>query len=105
MPFPRRLSLLAATNDYSQKPRPALRLVNPVLNQAGGCDIVVLLADLMRGAQEPCQFPVVGAKLCKHVFRTHRLLVVILQPLIPGDIVDGMARGSVDLSRSFWGVV
>jgi hypothetical protein len=49
---------------FRQKPFAPLSLVNPILNQTSGSDIVMLRADFMRQTQEPRQFAVVVAKLC-----------------------------------------
>ena len=56
------IALLKILQCFEQEPGAALSLVNPVLNEARSCDVIVFLADLMRGTQESRQLSVVAAK-------------------------------------------
>ena len=74
--------------DFREEPRPALRLINPDLNETGGRYIVVLLASFMSRAQILRQCPVIIGELCQHFFRCDPFLVIVLQALVPGDVAD-----------------
>ncbi len=98
-------ALLSVTDYFPQEPRAALGLIDPVFNQAGRRDIVVLFADFMRGAQESRQFPVVGMKLSKHVLRGGGFAVVVFQALVLCDVTNGVKRGPAEFSRSLGNIV
>ena len=53
----------SGTRDLGQEPRSALSLVDPILDQAGGRHIVVLLAEFMSGTKFSCELSVVVEKL------------------------------------------
>ena len=46
-----------------QEPGPPLTLVDPILDQAGGGNVVVPVTNLMRGTQKPSQLQIVGGQL------------------------------------------
>src|SRR5246127_4032266 len=52
--------------DFREEPRPALRLINPDLDEAGGRYIVVFLANFMSRAEKSSQRPVIAGELCQH---------------------------------------
>src|SRR5580704_16016795 len=97
--LPLRIVALAVSNDLRQEPGSALGLVDPVLDQAGGGDVVVLIADLMSRAQVPGQLQIVGAKLGQHVLRRHELGVVVFQALMLRDVPDRVDRSPADFAR------
>src|ERR1700754_893457 len=80
-----------------QEPGPPLTLVDPVLDQARGCDIAMLVAELMRLAQEAGEALVVVGELRQHILRRDELRVVVEQALQPADIADRAQRGTADL--------
>jgi len=92
---------LDITHNFGQEPGPAVRLIDPGFNQADGSDITVLFTDLVRGQQEPRKFPVVPSEICQHFLRAERLLIVVIQPLMLGNIANGVKRGSPDFAPSF----
>ena len=69
---------------FRQKPRPPLGLVDPVFDQAGRGDIVVLFTDFMCPAQETRQFPIVRAEFSQHLLGKDGLSVVVFQALMFG---------------------
>src|SRR5246127_3075428 len=52
--------------DFREEPRPALRLIDPDLDEAGGRYIVVFLANFMSRAEISRQRPVIAGELCQH---------------------------------------
>jgi hypothetical protein len=72
--------------------KPPLGLVDPVLDQAGGRDVFVLLAEFMGGAQLSRQLPVVVTKFSEHVLGRDKFGVVVLQALMLRDITNGVNR-------------
>ena len=47
---------------------------------------------------EPRQCLIIGGQFGKHVVRRDEILVIVAQPLMPGDIADRMQRRSADLA-------
>jgi len=90
---------------FRQKPRPPLGLVDPVFDQAGRGDIVVLCTDFMCPAQETPQFPIVRAEFSQHLLGKDGLSVVVFQALMFGDIADGMQGVSANLAGSLRNVI
>src|SRR5215472_7959768 len=88
-----------------QEPGPPLALVDPVLDQAGGGDVPVFVAEFMRLAQEAGEALVVVGKLGQHVLRCDKLRVVVEQALQSADIADRAQRGTADLARALCDVV
>jgi len=76
-----RLSSRARAHGLGHEPRPALGLVDPVLDQTRRSGIVVLFARLMRGTQISRQLLIVSAKLSQHVLGCHALSVIVLHTL------------------------
>ena len=77
--LPPRLTL---SHDLREEPGAALSLVNPVLDQAGRGDIVVLFTQLVRGSAGFASALIVSAKLSQHVLGRHTFSVIVLQPLM-----------------------
>ena len=71
---------------FRQEPGPPLTLVDPILDQAGGGNVVVPVTNLMGGTQKPGQLQIVGGQLAQHLFWAHKLGVIILEPLMLGNI-------------------
>ena len=59
-------SALGTVKDFVEEPRPVFGFVDPVLDQAGGGNIFVLVADLMSSAQVLDQLLVVGQQIGQH---------------------------------------
>src|ERR1700735_2793265 len=84
----------SGTRDLGQEPGSAFSLVDPVLDQAGGGDVVVLLAELMSGTKFSCELLVVVEKLGQHIYRRDEFRVVVLQPLMLCDVPVRVGRGA-----------
>src|SRR5579862_3485430 len=81
-PWRDRLSFCAEMRTRSarrleQEPGAALRLIDPVFNQAGGCIVIGLGRDFMGGAKAINQRAIIGVQLHQHVASRHKLLVVV----------------------------
>jgi len=74
--------------DLRQEPRPSFALVDPNLDQTGGRDIVMAVANLMGGSQNTRQLLVVIAQFADHLLWPHVFFVIVLQPLVLRDIAD-----------------
>src|SRR5262249_18742096 len=96
---------LALRDDLAQEPAAALGLVDPVLDQAGGGDIVVFLVRLVGGTKFSRQLLVVGAQLSEHILGCHTFSVVVLQPLMLQNIADGSDRRPADFAPPLGDVV
>src|ERR1700730_400044 len=99
------VSLDAWANDLGQEPSAALSLVNPVFDQTGRSNVVVLFTQLVRGTQVSGQFQIVRAKLNQHVLRRDAFVVAVLEPQMLGDITDGSDCSSTDFARSLGDIV
>ena len=66
--------------------------------QAGGGDVLVLVAEIVRLAQAADEILVVVAQLGQHVLRRHVVGVVVLDALQARDLADGVQRGAADLA-------
>ena len=55
---------------------------DPVFNQAGGGDVIVAVADLVRRTQILCELPVIEEELPEHRLGGKTARVVVLQPLM-----------------------
>jgi len=86
--------LFAALRGLEQEPRAALRLVDEILEQARGGDVVVLFGDLVGGAHIGRERLVVVHQLAQHRLRRHKRRVVVFDPLKLGDVPDRQARRS-----------
>src|SRR6185295_15164463 len=70
-------SILGAARRLEQEPDAPLRLVDPVLEEARGGDVAVLVANGVRLAHEGGEPHIVVAKLGEHVGRSHEISVVV----------------------------
>jgi hypothetical protein len=98
-------NFLKLADDFPQKPGAAFGLIDPVFNQAGRGHIIVLFADLMRGAQESRKVAIVGMDLSKHILRADGFLVVVFQTLVLCDIADRAKRCASELARALGNIV
>src|SRR5580692_130663 len=105
MPAKQISTSLQPADDFPQKPGTAFRLIDPIFNQAGCRHVIVFFTDFMRGPQKFREIAVIGMDLAKHVFRTDRLLVVILQPLMLCDVADGVQRSPAEFAGAFGNIV
>jgi hypothetical protein len=74
--------------DLIEEPGPLLGFVDPVLEKAGGGDIVVPVANLMGGTQIFGELLVIQEELFEHRFGREIRLVVVLKPLVARNIPD-----------------
>src|ERR1700720_2138087 len=98
-------TFLKLADDFPQKPGAAFGLIDPVFNQAGRGNIIVLFANLMRGAQKSRKVAIVGMDLSKHVLRADGFLVVVFQALVLSDVADGMKRRAAELAGALGDIV
>src|ERR1700722_7574978 len=91
----------AAAGRFKQEPSPALGLVNPNFEQAGGRDVAVFVAHVVDLAQARRQALVVVAQLRKHVLWIDIVSVIVEKGLTPGDVSDRAQTRPADLSRTF----
>ena len=82
-----------------QEPHPPLGLVDPVLEQAGGGDVAVLVAEIVGLLQVKRELLVVVAQLGEHVLRGDVVGVVVQDPLQLGDVPDRAQRGATELAH------
>src|ERR1017187_2041689 len=85
---------------FEQEPRTPLRLVNPDFDQAGGCVIIGFADDHMRSAQALYKGLVVGVEFPQHLGWAHKLLVVVRNPLQPGNVSYGVDGCAADLANT-----
>ena len=95
----------SGTRDLGQEPRSALSLVDPILDQAGGRHIVVLLAEFMSGTKFSRELLIVVEKLGQHINRRDEFRVVVLQPLMLCDVPDRVDRGPAKLASALGDIV
>src|SRR5438445_1460523 len=81
-----------------KKPGAPLGFVEPHLDEAGGGDVAVLVAYVMRLAKARRKVPVVLAQLGEHVLRLHVFGIVVEHALRAGDVPDGLESGASDLT-------
>jgi hypothetical protein len=74
-----------------------LGLVDPVLDQTGGSDVAILVAQGVCGSETGGQQPIVFPKLHEHVSGGNVLPVVIGNALKSGDVPDRMQGRPSDL--------
>src|SRR5204862_4066008 len=93
-----RFAGLCLPSSLEQKPGTSLGLVDPDLDQAGGGDVAMFLADVVHFAQTRGELLVVLAHFGEHVLRLYIVDVVVLHSLQAADVPDGLERGSADLA-------
>src|ERR1700757_2358069 len=90
---------------FEQEPGPSLSLIDPILDQAGRGDVVALVTNLVGGAQKFYQLLVIFHQFSQHLFWTDKLGIVILQPLMFGNIGNRSQRSPADFASAFRDVV
>src|SRR5437763_4806326 len=95
------LSRRASATGLEQKPRSPLGLVDEIFQQAGGGDVVVLIAQSVRLAHIARQLLIVFTQLGKHVARRDIARVVVQDPLHTRNLADRPQRRAADLARTF----
>src|ERR1700704_2960392 len=88
----------ALASSLVQKPGTSLGLVDPDFDQAGGGNVAMFFADVVRFAQTGGEFLVVLAHFGEHVLRLDIVDIVVLHALYAADMPDGLKRGSTDLA-------
>jgi hypothetical protein len=71
-----------------QEPCTPLSFVNPILQQACGGDIAMLIGETVGFAHVGRQLLVVVTQLGEHIHRGDKIGVVVLDPLQAGDVSD-----------------
>src|SRR5262245_58487122 len=95
----------AGADVLEQEPGPSFGLVDPDLDDAGGGDVVVLLANAVSGPHGLRELLVVRAQFRQHVLGRDELLVVVAEPLVPADVADGVECGAADLAGALGDLV
>jgi hypothetical protein len=93
--------LASYASGLEQEPAASLGLVQPVLDQAGGDDIVIFLAQGVEFAQARGQIAIVVAQFGQHVLRVDEGRVIVQHALVAGDMADRADRRSAQLARAF----
>ena len=86
---------------FEEEPGAAFGLVDPLLDQAGGADVVVLAAGGVDAAQLAHQLAVVVGELGQHVLRVDVVGVVVGDALAAGDVADRPERHAAELAGAF----
>src|SRR5580698_5615477 len=89
IPFPTRLE---------EEPGAPLGLVNPVLDEARGCDVAYLVDDVVHLAQARGEALIVLAQLREHVERIDILGIVVLDALQARNVADRAQRRAAGLT-------
>src|SRR6266478_9069764 len=97
--------LLCNAGCLEQEPDAPLGLVDPILYQAGGCHVVVLVANRVRLAQARDQLLVVVAQLGEHVQRRDEIGVIVQHALQAADVANRAQRSAADLAHALGDVV
>src|ERR1700735_2621781 len=95
----------SGTRDLGQEPGSAFSLVDPVLDQAGGGDVVVLIAELMSGTKFSYELLVVVEELGQHIYRRDEFRVVVLQALMLCDVPDRVDCGPAYFASALGDIV
>jgi hypothetical protein len=82
-----------------QEPGAPLGLIDPVLQQACGSHIAVLVAEAVRLAHVRDQLPVLVPQLGQHVERRDEIGVIVEHTLQAADVADRAQRGAADLAN------
>src|SRR6266513_3987341 len=93
-----RFAGLCLASSLEQKPGASLGLVDPDLDQAGGGDVAMFLADVVRFAQTRGELLVVLAHLGEHVLRLHVVDVVVRHALQAAGVPDLLERRYAELA-------
>src|SRR5262245_57811694 len=96
---------LSSLRYFRQEPGSPFGFVDPNLDQTGGRDIVVVVANLVGGPQTSRQLLVVIAQLADHLERSDRFVIIIFQPLVFPDVADRTDRCPANLARALCDIV
>src|SRR5947208_8279538 len=92
---------LGLATRLEQEPAAFFRLVDEYLEEACGCDVFMLVGDLVRRAHVADVRLVIVHQLEQHVDRRYVILIVVLDPLQLGDVADRPDRGAADPAHPF----
>ena len=81
-----------------QEPDPAFRLIGPVFQQAGSCNIAVLIAERMGFAHELDKAQIVVSELGEHVVRRDVFGIVVHKALPAAYVSDRVDGAASDLA-------
>src|SRR2546429_443095 len=88
----------SSSTRLEQEPCAPLGFIDPYLDEAGGGDVAVLVAHVMRFAKARRELLVVLAQLGEHVLGVYILGIIVQDALRSGDAANGLQRGSADLA-------
>lgn len=91
----------SASAGFEEEPASAFSFVDPVLDEARGSDVAMLVANLMRLAQPHGQGLIVFAKFGKHIERLNVIRVIVEYALLTRDLTDRSKGGATDLPHAF----
>ena len=97
--------MLRSASRFEEKPAPALRLIDPVLEKAGCSHIAGIVTESMDGAHSQSERLVVLMQLAQHVGRGDEVGVVVRNSLQTCDVPDGSDCGSADLTDTLSDIV
>ena len=96
---------LVKARGFEKKPRTPLTLINPGLEQAGGGDISLCVAQVMDRPHAEHKRLVVFAQLAQHIFSSNIFRVVIGDALQARDLANGSNGEPADLAGALGNVV
>jgi hypothetical protein len=70
-------------HDFRQKPRPALDLINPNLDETRGRHVLVFIASFVRRLKITGQLKMIGFGLSRHFLRADAFIVIAVPRLMP----------------------
>ncbi len=88
-----------------QEPYAPLGLVDPVLKQARGRNIAMLVTQPVRLAHARRELPIVVAQLGQHILRRYVVCVVVEDPLEAANLTDRTQRRSANFPDALGDVV
>src|SRR5579859_5294247 len=90
---------VGSRNALEQEPGAPLRFVDPDFEQAGGCDVAMLVAKLVRLAHARGERSVVFAQLGEHVGRLDVVRVIVENALRLRYLTDRLQGGSAHFAN------
>src|SRR5215831_10942116 len=90
---------------FEKEPGPSLRLVDPIFNQTGCSDIVMLITNVMRFSQSGSERFVIFAQLSNHIQWLDVSSVVVRDSRHLGDLPHGSQCHTADLANPFRDVI
>ena len=98
-------SNFATPRDFKEKPDAAFCLIDPILQQARGCDIILFVAQVMHLAHTGKHSPVVFAQFGEHVRPIDILRVVIAEALQAANVPNGVNRNAANLAYALGDII